>query len=201
MTLRLLLLLLLSSPVLGADLQGVGVFTTLDKPWFLTGLYTNKEKQPQKLEFRIVQEKISAYRFRQLWLDAFAVAHHDLVWERYQNDLDTFFAVLQGPLQSNDHVVIEQQTDATLVHINYREHARLSVDFLPLLVSTLTARIAPVPELRAGLLGELPAAEQRNLMRDYDRASPELRRIAETARWLRKRQQAAAEYSGSVSQL
>lgn len=191
-----------------AELQGVGVFSTLEKPWFLTGLYTDKEQQPQRLEFRIVEEKITPYRFRQLWQQAFAVAHENDVWQQHQQDLEQFFSVLHGPLQTNDQLLVEQQDGSTVVSINYREHARLSEEFLPLLVQTLTARITLVPELREGLTGQQPAAEQRDLLRDYDRAQPSLGRIAETARWLRQRQQAASaassassSYSGSVGQL
>lgn len=184
----LLLFAVLVWPVQASELQGVGMFSTLNKPWFMVGVYQDAENQPQRLELRMVEEKISAYRFRQLWLEAFAVAHPDDVWTRHQTDLDAFFALWQGPLQRNDHLVIEGQPGVTLVHINYREHARLSADFLPLLMATLTARIAPVPELRAGLLGELPAPQKRLLLRDFELLAPELPRVAETARWLRKRQ-------------
>lgn len=188
------------SSVQAAELQGVGMFSILNKPWFFTGLY-QQDGQPARLEFRIIEEKITPNRFRQLWQQAFAVAHEEDVWQQYQDDLEQFFSLLQGPLQSRDQLQVEQQNDATVVSINYREHARLSEEFLPLLVQTLTARITLVPELREGLTGQQPAAEQRDLLRDYDRAQPSLGRIAETARWLRKRQQAASQYSGSVSQL
>lgn len=195
------------SSVQAAELQGVGMFSTLNKPWFFTGLY-QQDGQPARLEFRIVEEKITPYRFRQLWQQAFAVAHENDVWQQHQQDLEQFFSVLHGPLQTNDQLLVEQQDGSTVVSINYREHARLSDDFLPLLVQTLTARITLVPELREGLTGQQPAAEQRDLLRDYDRAQPSLGRIAETARWLRQRQQAASaassassSYSGSVGQL
>ncbi len=188
-------------PVQALDLQGVGIFTTLNKSWFITGLYSNDQQQAKRLDFRVVDEKITAYRFRQLWLEALSVVHSDATLQRHHQDIESFFNVVYGPLQLNDHLIVEQQPDATIIQLNYREHARLSAEFLPLLVETLTARIAPVPELRAGLLGELPPAEQRNIMREFDRSAPELRRIAETSRWLRKRQQVTAQYSGSVSQL
>ncbi|MBU2038333.1 MAG: hypothetical protein KKH95_04255 [Gammaproteobacteria bacterium] len=184
-----------------AELQGVGIFQTLNKPWFLTALYTAEVSaadktvatesavaEPERLEFKVLEDKISAYRFRQLWQEAFAVVHGDDVWNTYAADLNAFFELVKGPLKTNDHLVIEQEGDAAVVTLNYREHARLSSAFLPLLVSTLTARIAPIPELKAGLLGELPASEAKTLLLQYDRGEPSLRRIAETARWLRRKE-------------
>ncbi|UXD88036.1 MULTISPECIES: hypothetical protein [Thalassolituus] len=182
-----------------AELQGVGIFQTLNKPWFLTALYTTEVSaadksavteapQPERLEFKVVEDKISAYRFRQLWQEAFAVVHGDDIWNTYAADLGVFFDLLKGPLKTNDHLIIEQNNGAAVVSLNYREHARLSSGFLPLLVSTLTARIAPIPELKAGLLGELPASEAKTLLLKYDRGEPSLRRIAETARWLRRKE-------------
>lgn len=193
------------------ELQGVGIFQTLNKPWFLTALYTApvgteshesaSAVAPQRLEFKVVEEKISAYRFRQLWQEAFAVVHSDDVWTTYAADLNTFFALVKGPLKANDHLTIEHDGDAAVVTLNYREHARLSASFLPLLVSTLTARIAPIPELKAGLMGELPASEAKSLLLKYDRGEPSLRRIAETARWLRRKDSAVSVQVSAATDL
>lgn len=203
--LTVVVVLIGSFQVQAAELQGVGIFQTLNKPWFLAALYTTEVStadkpaaaqtaptQPQRLEFKVVEEKISAYRFRQLWQEAFAVVHSDDVWKTYSADLNAFFDLLKGPLKANDHLIIEHNADAAVITLNYREHARLSPAFLSLLVTTLTARIAPIPELKAGLLGELPASETKSLLLQYDRGEPTLRRIAETARWLRRKDSVAA---------
>jgi len=153
-----------------AELQGVGIFQTLNKPWFLTALYTTEVSaadksavteapQPERLEFKVVEDKISAYRFRQLWQEAFAVVHGDDIWNTYAADLGVFFDLLKGPLKTNDHLIIEQNNGAAVVSLNYREHARLSSGFLPLLLFTAFisinlafVNILPIPGLDGGHL-------------------------------------------------
>ncbi len=190
-----LCIFLLASLTQAADLQGVGMFQTLDKPWFLVALYTaqpgadEQQAQAEKLELKVVEDKISVRRYRQLWKEVFAVAQDRDVWQTYAGDLNNFFELIKGPLKANDQLVIEATTDATVVSINYREHARLSPGFLPLVVATLTARIAPIPELRDGLLGTLPEDRSRTLLRQMDKGEPTLGRISETARWLRHSRQ------------
>jgi len=195
-----LLLLFCSAQTWAADPQGIGMFQTLDKPWFVVALYADgrpdddgRPMVPQKLELRVVEDSISVRRYRKLWQDVFAVAQEREVWQTYAGDLQAFFQLIKGPLEMNDQLVIEQRAEATVVSINYREHAVLSPGFLPLLVNTLTARIAPVPELRNGLLGELPEDETRSLMRQFDKSEPTLGRISETARWLRRSAPAVTE--------
>lgn len=184
------------------ELKGVGLFQTLDKPWFLVALYIDRAKQdevsPEKLELKVVEGKISVRRYRQLWQDVFAVGQSHDVWQTFGPDLQTFLQMVKGPLQQNDLLVLEHKDNATVVSLNYREHARLSADFLPLLVSTLTGRISAIPELREGLLGGLPDAEQKQLLRKFDKGEPTLGRISETARWLRR---TAVADEARVSQL
>ncbi|MAK90977.1 MAG: hypothetical protein CMI08_15605 [Oceanospirillaceae bacterium] len=179
------------------QLQGVGSFQILNEPVFVVGLFAqdnrfaagqkqqNEAAVAEKLEFKVVDDKISIRRYRQLWQDVFAVAQGRDVWDAHSADLQTFFQVIKGPLVNNDQIVLERKDSATIVSVNYRQHAVLSAEFLDLMVSTLTARIAPVPELRAGLLGELPADESNDLLRQFDRSEPTLGRISQTARWLR----------------
>ncbi len=172
-----------------ANLQGVGVFETLNKPWFMVALYVDKS-QPQntnRLEIRVIERQISQQRFRQLWMDALAIAHQDNVWEKHDNEFELFFSILQGPLQINDQLVLERHDNESVLKINLREHARFSSDFIEVLTVSLTGKIVLSPQLKTGLLGELPRKEAGNLLRDFDRLSPSLSRIAETARWLRMR--------------
>ena len=125
-----LCIFLLASLSQAADLQGVGMFQTLDKPWFLVALYTERQEadepqaQAEKLELKVVEDKISVRRYRQLWKDVFAVAQNRDVWQTYAGDLNNFFELIKGPLKANDQLVIEATGDATVVSINYREHAR-----------------------------------------------------------------------------
>lgn len=170
-----------------ADLQGVGVFETLNKPWFMVGLYTSKS-QPgvtHRLEFRVVEQRISQQRFRQLWVEALSVAHGEGVWEKHADEFEQFFSILQGPLQANDQLVMERQADETILKINLREHTRFSSDFIEVLASSMTGKIVLSPQLKAGLLSELSRKQTESLLREFDRMSPSLGRIAETARWLR----------------
>jgi hypothetical protein len=173
----LLLLLSFALPALGqsTELKGVGRFETLDNPLVA-----------DKLELKVVEDKVSVRRFRQLWQDVFAVGADRQQWLRHSDDLSRFLELTRGPLKANDYVVIERQGNEAVVSINYREHARLSSEFLTLMVDTLTARIAPIPQLREGLLGMLPDAEQDQLVRQFIRGEPSLGRIGETARWLRR---------------
>ncbi len=188
----LLLLLSFALPALGqsTELKGVGRFETLDNPWFLVALYGETDPQQRlvadKLELKVVEDKVSVRRFRQLWQDVFAVGADRQQWLRHSDDLSRFLELTRGPLKANDYVVIERQGNEAVVSINYREHARLSSEFLTLMVDTLTARIAPIPQLREGLLGMLPDAEQDQLVRQFIRGEPSLGRIGETARWLRR---------------
>lgn len=185
----LLVLLFFSFPVHAATMQGVGVFETLNKPWFMVGLYSNnsQEEVVNRLEIRVLEERISQHRFRKLWVEALAVASDDNVWQKQGQQFERFFSILYGPLKLNDQLVLKREGDEAVLSINLREHARFSADFLDVLVGSLTGKIVLSPQLRAGLLGELSSKEKRDLLRDYDRLSPSLGRISETARWLRMR--------------
>lgn len=185
--LLLSLLFFLSFSASAANLQGVGVFETLNKPWFMVGLYVDKN-QPQevsRLEFRVVEQRISQQRFRQLWVEALAVAHEDSTWKKYEEEFEQFFSILQGPLKANDHLELERSSSATVLKINLREHAQFSPDFIEVLATSMIGKIVLSPQLKTGLLGELPRKEANQLLRSFERMSPSLGRIAETSRWLR----------------
>ncbi|MAD43399.1 MAG: hypothetical protein CMH98_00200 [Oceanospirillaceae bacterium] len=200
-----ILLMTVSGLAQSTQLQGVGSFEILNQPLFVVALYAGEDyaseakakPAPEKLEFKVVDEKISIRQYRKLWQEVFAVAQDRQVWQTYSSDLQTFFQVIKGPLINNDQIVLERRDSATVVSVNYRQHAVLSAEFLDLMVATLTARIAPVPELRAGLLGLLPEEENDDLLRQFDRSEPTLGRISETARWLRMK----PENESRVSQL
>ena len=136
----LMLLLFFSFSAQAASLQGVGVFETLNKPWFMVGLYSSNS-QPEvvdRLEIRVVEEKISQHRFRKLWVEALAVAHHDKVWQQHDHEFEHFFSILHGPLKLNDQLVLEREGDETILNINLREHARFSAEFIDVLAASLT---------------------------------------------------------------
>src|SRR5690554_2343933 len=169
--LLLSLLFFLSFSATAANLQGIGVFETLNKPWFMVGLYVDK--------------RISQQRFRQLWVEALAVAHEDSTWKKYEEEFEQFFSILQGPLKANDHLELERNSSATVLKINLREHAQFSPDFIEVLATSMIGKIVLSPQLKTGLLGELPRKEANQLLRSFERMSPSLGRIAETSRWLR----------------
>jgi len=184
-----LLLLTVAGIAQSSQLQGVGSFEELNKPLFVVALYSadTSLNKPGRLEFKVVDEKISVRHFRKIWQDVFSVAQSRDVWKAYGKDLDEFLKIIKGPLISNDQLVLERHGDKTVVSLNYREHAQLSDEFLDLVVSTLTGRIAPVPVLRDGLLGQLSESERRTLLHKLDSGEPTLGRISETRRWLRMR--------------
>lgn len=185
----LLLSLLFSFSANAANLQGVGVFETLNKPWFMVGLYvdSNQPEIPQRIEFRVIEDKISQQRFRQILVEAIAVAHEENIWQKHADELERFFSALQGPLRVNDRLVLERQGDESVLNINLLEHARFSAEFIDVLTISMTGKIVLSSQLRAGLLGELPNDKTQSLKRKFDLISPSLGRIAETARWLRAR--------------
>ncbi|WP_430462965.1 hypothetical protein ACQUQU_09310 [Thalassolituus sp. LLYu03] len=204
-----LVLMVCMGMVQASELKGVGLFQTLDNPWFLVALYGEKERTadkepaearlPEKLQLKVVEDKISIRRYRQLWQDVFAVSQERDVWAAHGDDLQSFFQLVKGPLEQNDLLVIERKDGATVVSLNYREHARLSESFLDVLVTTLTGRISAIPELRDGLNGTLPEDEQRRLLRQFDKGEPTLGRISETGRWLRRQPSVVTE--ARISQL
>jgi len=69
--------ILFFSSVQAAELQGVGMFSTLNKPWFFTGLY-QQDGQPARLEFRIVEEKIMAFNLLKLEKVVLSIAEKEL---------------------------------------------------------------------------------------------------------------------------
>jgi len=188
-----------------ADLKGVGLFETLDKPWFVTALYVEDhydqnhddqgstpeqslptaQQRPIRLEFKVVEDRISQRRFRQLWQGVMAVVQDQSLL--LNPDFERFLSVIKGPLKQHDHIVLKREQDHVALHINYHQHARLSEDFLTDLVQVLTARIAPIPELKHGLMGKLSRAELRDIQQTFDRGEPSLHRISQTSRWLRQR--------------
>lgn len=207
----LFLIITFTPAVQAADLKGVGLFETLDKPWFATALYTQDRYErfelsgedsgttvtpalPMRLEFKVVEPDISQRRFRQLWIDALSAVDHDSL--QGQQDFSIFLGAVKGPLQQYDHLVLKQEKDHVSLTINYHEHARLSAGFLNTLVTVLTAKISPIPALKHGLLGKLPKATLRDIQSTFDHGEPTLRRISQTTRWLRQSEQLI---SGSVS--
>lgn len=173
-----------------AEFEGIGVFETLNKPWFLTALYADYDSAPGerqlRMEIKVLEDKITARKFRQLWLEVMAVGQSQAALKSLQRDFDAFASVIKGTLRTGDHLVLEQRGDHVAVSLNYSDHAQLSAEFLPTLVKTLTARIAPIPELKRGLTGKLAAREKRELLNQFDSTEPSLRRIAQTSRWLRQ---------------
>lgn len=189
-----------------AELKGIGFFETLDKPWFATALYvqpadsntTGESFQlPERLEFKVVEDKISQRRFRQLWTDVMAVVTDQSVFSG--QDFEHFMTAVKGALQKNDLIVLAQEGEFVSLTINYHEHARLSSHFLGDLVAVLTARIAPIPELKHGLMGTLPRSELQTIQQAFDSGEPSLRRISQTARWLRKKPQVASQKSQLIA--
>lgn len=199
----LLTLLSMTSTAATTQLQGIGRFETLNNPWFLLALYGQTDehgrRSVERLEMKVVEDKLTVRRFRQLWQDVFAVGADRDQWHSHSDDLSRFLELTRGPLKADDFMVFERIGRDVVVSINYREHSRLSAEFLDVLVSTLTGRIAPIPQLRDGLLGLLPDSEQAQLQRQFSSREPTLGRISETGRWLRKARHRQGE--AQVSQL
>ncbi|MBM97314.1 MAG: hypothetical protein CMI09_15860 [Oceanospirillaceae bacterium] len=170
----------------------VGEFEILGKTWFLVGLTNADElaggvtvRNGTRLEMKVATDKVSPRRFRQMWLDAMAVAQGEATWATYEQEFDTFFNLVKAPLKQGDIVGFERTDSGVSVTINHYEHANLAHGFLEMMVQSLTARIAPVPGVKQGLLGELPADQQKQLAKAFQQDEISLQRISETSRWLR----------------
>ena len=138
-----------------------------------------------RLEMKVVTDKITPRRFRQMWLDAMAVAQGEATWATYAQEFDTFFHLVKAPLKHGDIVGFERTDTGVSVTINHYEHANLAHGFLEMMVQSLTARIAPVPGVKQGLLGEYSPAKQKQLVKRFQQEEISLQRISETSRWLR----------------
>jgi hypothetical protein len=175
------------------ELQGYGAFNRLNKDWMLLALYskeaesTLRESAPHRLEIKVVTEKISQRRFRQLWLDALAVEYGPGKMALMKAELDQFFNILQGPLKQGDTLVIENgDIDGlvvTNVTLNYHNLAQLSEGFLNTLVQSLVGKHPPTQVLKSGLMGNESIRHQMALAIRFDRLEPTLPRIAEISRW------------------
>jgi len=175
-----------------AELQGYGVFSNLNKDWMLMALYSDvaddtKQTKPQRLEIKIATKKFSTRRFRQLWLEALAVEHGTDKIAAMQEELQTFFNVVQGTLRKGDAIILER-TDVdglaiTDVKINYHSLAQLSEGFLDVLVQSLVGKHPPTQALKTGLTGHASLREQTNVSIRFERLEPTLPRIAEISRW------------------
>lgn len=174
------------------ELQGYGAFSQLNKDWMLLALY-GKEKDslsaptPHRLEIKIVTEKFSQRRFRQLWLEALAVEHGPEKMALMQIELDQFFNILQGPLKQGDALIIERNEinglAVTNVTLNYHDLAQLSNGFLDSIVQSLIGKHPPTQMLKSGLMGNESVRHQMDLAIRFDRLEPTLPRIAEISRW------------------
>lgn len=187
-----LLLTLTCSQCLALGAPKIGEFEVLGKTWFLVGLTNAEElaggvsvRQGTRLELKVVADKITPRRFRQMWLDAMAVAQGEATWKTYSQELDIFFHLVKAPLINGDVIGFERTDAGVSVTINHYEHANLANGFLEMMVASLTARIAPVPGVKQGLLGELPSGAQKQLAKAFAQDDIPLRRISETSRWLR----------------
>lgn len=190
-----------SLSVSASSLQGLGMFEVLNKPWFMVGLHSERS-QPgitSSIEIRIVEERITQQRFRQLWIDAFAISLSDEVWQRHAADFEHIVSLLHGPLLASDQIVLERQGRESVLSINLKEHARYSSELIDVIVTALTNRVVLSSTLRAGLLGQLSDKEARDLNRDFYRLIPSLSRIAETSRWLRVKSSQVNNLAGSPS--
>tara|TARA_B110001454_G_scaffold46200_1_gene45385 strand:- start:1596 stop:2288 length:693 start_codon:yes stop_codon:yes gene_type:complete len=179
-----------------AELQGYGAFSQLNKDWMLLALYSDAVEDasqtptPQRLEIKIVTEKFSQRRFRQLWLDALVVEHGPEKMDSIQAEMTEFFNILQGPLKQGDALVISRSeieglpiTDVTL---NYHNLAQLSESFLDTLVQSLVGKHPPTQALKTGLMGHQKLRDQTNIAIRFGRLEPTLPRIAEISRWSRR---------------
>lgn len=190
---RLLIMVLLftaSQLSWAAPSRAIGSFEILDKQWFVVALTQADAEHPEKthmgtrLELKAVDE-VSPRRFRQLWQDALAVNESATIWQDYEADFDTFFNLVQEALLPGDRVAFQQDEESVAVIINHYEHARLSKGFLSMVLASLTARIAPIPSLKQGLLAQLPQDEQKRLYTEFSSGDVSLQRIAQTSRWMR----------------
>jgi|GEM_PF-958240 len=174
------------------ELQGYGAFSQLNKDWMLLALYGKEENElsmatPHRLEIKIVTEKFSQRRFRQLWLEALAVEHGPEKMALMQIELDQFFNILQGPLKQGDALIIERNEinglAVTNVTLNYHDLAQLSNGFLDSIVQSLIGKHPPTQMLKSGLMGNESVRHQMDLAIRFDRLEPTLPRIAEISRW------------------
>ena len=188
----ILILCVLACNTYAGSAPRIGEFEILGKTWFLVGLTNADElaggvtvRNGTRLEMRVVTEKVTPRRFRQMWLDAMAVAQGEEIWAIYEQEFDTFFHLVKAPLKKGDIVGFERTETGVSVTINHYEHASLAHGFLEMMVQSLTARIAPIPGVKQGLLGELPEVKQKQLAKDFQHDEISLQRISETSRWLR----------------
>jgi hypothetical protein len=173
------------------ELQGYGAFSQLNKDWMLLALYGKEDSSntttPHRLEIKIVTEKFSQRRFRQLWLEALAVEYGPNKMILMQNELDQFFNILQGPLKQGDALIIESSEvngrAVTNVTLNYHDLVQLSNGFLGSLVQSLIGKHPPTQELKSGLMGNESVRHQMALAIRFDQLEPTLPRIAEISRW------------------
>jgi hypothetical protein len=176
-----------------AELQGYGAFSNLNKDWMLMALYSDKTEdvaqslRPHRLEIKIATERFSQRRFRSLWLNALAIEHGADKMAAMQTELTQFFNIIQKPLKAGDTLIIERiqlgNAVRSEVRINYHTLAKLSADFLPLVVQSLVGKHPPTQALKTGLTGEDSLREQTNLAIRFDRLEPTLPRISEISRW------------------
>lgn len=177
------------------ELQGYGAFSQLNKDWMLLALYSKEEDGvnetiPQRLEIKIVTEKFSQRRFRQLWLETLAVEYGATKMVRMRSELDQFFNVFQGPLKQGDTLTIERgEIDGlpvTNVALNYHDLAQLPNGFLDSFVQSLVGKHPPTQALKSGLMGNESIRHQMDLAIRFDRLEPTLSRIAEISRWSKR---------------
>jgi len=175
-----------------SELKGYGAFSNLNKDWMLMALYGNTSTADQaftaqRLEIKIAAKKFSSRRFRQLWLETLAVEHGTEKVALMQDDLQTFFNIVQGSLKQGDTLIIErievEGLPITDVKLNYHNLAQLSEGFLDTLVQSLVGKHPPTQALKTGLTGQQGLRAQTNLAIQFDRLEPTLPRIAEISRW------------------
>ncbi|MDP2504902.1 MULTISPECIES: hypothetical protein [unclassified Oceanobacter] len=188
----LVMFLILATPAFAAGERTYGNFEVLGKSWFLVALNNTAESGKQgtvtegtRLELKVVEDEISPRRFRQLWMEALASAGTTHKMADYQQDLDRFFSSVKGALLKDDRISLELQSGDTVLVINHYDHAHLSAEFMSLLVDSLTARIAPIPQLRQGLLGLIEPEQMIALENEFHAEEIPLQRISQTSRWLR----------------
>ena len=174
------------------ELKGYGAFSNLNKDWMLMALYGNTSTADQaftaqRLEIKIAAKKFSSRRFRQLWLETLAVEHGTEKVALMQDDLQTFFNIVQVSLKQGDTLIIErievEGLPITDVKLNYHNLAQLSEGFLDTLVQSLVGKHPPTQALKTGLTGQQGLRAQTNLAIQFDRLEPTLPRIAEISRW------------------
>lgn len=168
-----------TQPLVGGtsmSLYGIGEYENLGETVYLGALYipqlesSIRPRSSKRMEMRIVADSLSARRFTQLWMDAITLNTSRDERVAQANQIQRFGSLFTDSLVRGDQISFEylQTGSQTIVLINRVQIGVISGEkFFNILLEAWLGETPLSGQLKAGILGQIPADESTLIKRQF----------------------------------